>query len=286
MRQSLIVLCLAVALVTSPGSVAARSQLSAATDGQRPAEANPGTQEFSGPIQLFDDLYYVGTDFVSAYVLVTSDGLVMFDSLYNQFTAEALEAMEEIGLDPQRIRYVIVTHGHNDHFGGATQIQELSGARVAMTAPDWAMAGQSGIATPAPGGNIVISDGASLTIGNTTLNFYVTPGHTPGVASTEFRVHDGRREHKAFLFGGHNVTSNQADAFEMFIDSVERLQRDLSDIDVSLTSHPWAALIFQRAELLRSRASGEPHPFVDPEDFEAFLAERLENAQTRLAAVQ
>jgi metallo-beta-lactamase class B len=262
-----------------PATVSAQ-RLSAATDGQRPAEANPGTQKFAGPIQLFDDLYYVGTNFVSAYVLVTADGLIMFDSLYDEFTNDALAAIRDVGLDPTEIRYVVVTHGHDDHSGGVRRIREVSGARVVMTGEDWAMTDLDET------GNIVARDGDSIVLGDTVLNFYQTPGHTPGVLSTEFLVHDRGRPHKAFLFGGHNVTSNQAGAFEVFIDSVERLRRDLSGVEVSLTSHPWAALIFERSALLAARLPGGRNPFVDAEDFEAFLDERIDNARSRLAALR
>ena len=255
-----------------PGAMAQRP--SAATDGQRPATADPATQRLSVPIRIFDDLYFVGTDFVSAYIVETSDGLVLIDSLYQGFTRAMLEALDSIGLDPREIRYVLVSHGHTDHFGGALEIQELSGARVGATAADWELIEASGSALTR---DIVLADG------DTDFRFHVTPGHTPGVLSIEFPVHDGDQTHKAFFFGGHNVTANQPEAFEQFIASVERLQATLSDVDVNLTSHPWASLIFQRAEALAARAPGAPHPFVWPEDFEAFLDERLSSTRERLA---
>ena len=128
----------------------------------------------------------------------------------------------------------------------------------------------------------MIKDGDTLTLGDTTLKFYITPGHTPGVASMEFPVYDSGRKYKAFLFGGHNVTSNSPEAFEMFIASVKRLQATLTGVDVNLTSHPWAANIFERVEKLKARKPGDPNPFVAPEEFKAFLQERLEDAETRL----
>ncbi len=98
----------------------------------------------------------------------------------------------------------------------------------------------------------------------------------------EFPVYEQGRKYKAFLFGGHNVTSNQPEAFESFITSVKRLQATLTDVDVNLTSHPWGANIFEREEKLKMRKPGDPNPYVAPGEFKAFLQERLEDAQTRL----
>jgi metallo-beta-lactamase class B len=39
--------------------------------------------------------------------------------------------MRALGLDPARIKYVVLTHGHGDHWGGAKYLQDTFGARVA-----------------------------------------------------------------------------------------------------------------------------------------------------------
>ena len=272
----LIVLLLCAALPSAAQE--GQHKLSAATDGQRPADANPETQQLAGPIKLFDNLYYVGTNFVSAYLLVTSDGLIMIDSLYQGYTAPMLDSLRTLGFDPADIRYLILTHGHEDHTGGIDEVRAISRAKVAMSAEDWKLAGLMP--------ELTYADGDELTLGDTHIRFYLTPGHTKGVLSMQFTVKDGADKHEAFLFGGHNVTSNKVEDFSAMIASVQKLLGSLANIEVNLTSHPWAALMFQRAELLKMRKPGEPHPFVDGPDFTAFLAERLENSQQRLAEIK
>jgi metallo-beta-lactamase class B len=258
------------------------------SQGPRPAAANGQNAKAIPPFKIFDDLYYIGIDYVCAYILKTSDGLIMIDTLYGDFVNHPVEAMRQLGLNPKDIKYVLVTHGHQDHFGGAKQIQEISGARVVMTDADWALMerGNRGAADSMVRRDIVAKDGETLKLGDTGVKFYVTPGHTPGVLSMEFTVHESGKAHKAFLFGGANVTSNRPEDFEMFISSVKRLSSTLSGIDVNLTSHPWQAGILERAEKLQSRKPGAPNPFVAPEDFKAFLHERLIDAETRLAAAK
>jgi metallo-beta-lactamase class B len=252
--------------------------LSAATDGQRPANANPATQQFAGPLKIFDNLYYVGTTFVSAWLLVTSDGLILIDTLYEDHTGKAIEAIRALGYDPRAIRYVLITHGHQDHAGGLTEVLQVASPQVVISAADTALSGH----LP----DIMPGDGDTLTLGDTTVRFYLTPGHTPGVLSMQFTVRDGPNAHEAFLFGGHNVTSNSADALRAFIASVQRIRTLVSGMEVNLTSHPWAALVFQRTGLLEERRANAAHPFVDGADLVAFIDERLANAEQRLAAIE
>jgi len=257
----------------------------ARSQGPRPATASGQNAKAIPPFRIFDDLYYVGIDYVCSYVLKTSDGLIMIDTLYGDFVNHTVEAVRQLGMNPADIKYVLVTHGHQDHFGGAKMLQGLTGAHVVMTEADWTLMERStrGGSDSVVRRDVVAKDGETLRLGNTTIKFYITPGHTPGVLSMEFPVHEGKQEYKAFLFGGANVTSNRPEDFEMFIKSVQRLSIALSGIDVNLASHPWQAGILERGEKLASRKSGEPNPFVAPQDFKAFLQERLTDAQTRLA---
>src|SRR5437879_4047738 len=156
-------------------------------------------QENSKPVpafQVFDNLYYVGLDSICAYILKTSGGLILIDTLYEEFADQIPKSMQQVKLNPKDIKYIIVTHAHTDHTGGANALQALTGARVGMAELDWQMNG-TGTYMSSRGErrqfkpirrDLVIKEGDTLTLADTTIKFYITPGHTPGVTSIEFPV--------------------------------------------------------------------------------------------------
>src|ERR1044071_541973 len=83
-----------------------------------PNTAN-GKGDAAPPSQLFDNLYYVGKTDVGAWILKTSDGLVLFDTLNNPEEASNIiePGMRKLGLDPAQVKLVVLTHSHNDHTG-------------------------------------------------------------------------------------------------------------------------------------------------------------------------
>ncbi len=227
------------------------------------------------PFQIFDNLYYVGVDFVSAYVVETSDGLILIDALFANSADQLLENVRTLGFDPAEIRYVFVSHGHGDHAGGAPRVQEITGARVGMAAEDWAMTGE----TP----DLILTDGMEITLGDTAFTFFNTPGHTLGVTSMRFPVRDGDATYTAFMFGGMGTNFSGVPQAEMFLASVRRV-RGFEGIDVNITNHEGAGQIFARADRLASRGPSDPHPFVDPEAFRSWMAGLEESAAAKLAA--
>jgi metallo-beta-lactamase class B len=232
---------------------------------------------------VFDNLYYVGPGFVSVWLIPTNDGLILIDSAQEPYVDHVIANIRKSGFDPRNIKFILITHGHLDHFGGATKIQALSGARVAMLEEDWQLIETTGtanakLAAVAPKRDMVITEGATITAGATALKVYKLPGHTPGSASFEFTVHDGRESHKAFVFGGPGQR-NGVEGGTQFLSSIERLQRDFSDVDVAVHVHSWLATypypgggVFERAQALARRKAGEAHPFVDNPTWRRWLA--------------
>src|SRR5262245_24053868 len=90
------------------------------------------------PVKVFDNLYFLGQTEYSAWAVTTSAGIILVDTIYDYSVQEEVEGgMKKMGLDPASIKYVIVSHGHSDHSGGAKFLQDKYGARVILAAEDW-----------------------------------------------------------------------------------------------------------------------------------------------------
>jgi metallo-beta-lactamase class B len=244
-----------------------------------------GSDHWLQPTWAFDDLGYVGNDFVGVWVLRTSAGLILFDS--GESTAEVqahiLPGLKGLGLDPAAIRFVVVTHGHWDHYGGAKYLQETYGSRIAMSAEDWdlmdrlppgsieraPMFGADRADRPPPRRDMVIHDGDKLTLGDKTLVLYVTPGHTPGTLSALIPVTLHGKRHVLSLLGGTAFPrtlepSDTMGGLRAFSASIERLSKlsQAAGADGVINTHIFVDGSTQRLAAARTRKPGEGTPFV------------------------
>src|SRR3954466_8908582 len=98
-----------------------------------PAPAPDRVTWFIEPAKVFDNLYFVGTLIHSSWALTTSDGIILIDTLYDYASEEAIvEGLKKLGLNPANVKYVIITHAHGDHVGGAKLMQDRFGSRIVM----------------------------------------------------------------------------------------------------------------------------------------------------------
>src|ERR1700687_4777377 len=151
---------------------------------------------FAEPAKVFDNLYFVGSKIHSSWALTTSQGIILIDTLFTYNSEEEIVGgLKKLGLDPATVKYVIISHAHADHVGGAKMMQDRYGSRIVMGGPDWDSIEKSvnGYPQGKPKRDIVADDGQRITLDDTAVTLIATPGHTPGTLSMIFPVKDRGR---------------------------------------------------------------------------------------------
>ncbi len=238
------------------------------------------------PFKVFDNLYFVGIEYVASWLLVTDDGLILIDSLFGdeEYLDYLLGNIRKLGFDPADLKYIVLTQGHPDHYGQAFSLRDVTGAVIGTGLGDWELIENDLWSTIAPRRGWAIEDGETLTLGDTTIEFMITPGHTSGTVSLEFTVVDGDESYQAFLAGGTSVRSHDPAVHNRFIDDMERIKR-IEGIEVQINNHPFIDDLFARQRLLDNREEGKTHPFVSRENFIAFVDYRIRVAEDQLQGI-
>ena len=245
------------------------------------------------PTQLFDNLYVIGRSGTVVYAITTSEGIILIDSGYEGQTESVLmPGLVELGLDPADIEYVVIAHGHRDHFGGARYLQDRYGARIVLAAEDWDLLEQAdtGVdeAPPPPTRDLEAVEGIPITLGDTSVTLAAVPGHTPGSIGLIFPVRDGGASHTAGLFGGTILLSSRIsdEGLRQYLRSIAYFAEvaGREGVDVEIQNHPIFDSMLEKLAKLKARDAGAPHPFVVGEAvYQGFLNVISECTQVELA---
>jgi metallo-beta-lactamase class B len=218
------------------------------------------------PKKAFDDLYWMGTPSRSTWALTTSDGIILYDT-QSVYDAEDIivGGLKKFGLDPANVKYVIISHAHENEVGGAKLLQERYGAHIVMGAGDWDMVDESvnGFPKGKPKRDIIATDGMKITLGGTTVTIYLMPGHTPGTISGIFEVHDHGRPLTVAYSGGTEFNFvNDVPHFDTYLASERKFAAIAAAVGATIimgnqSQFDGAALKLRN---LADRRSGEPHP--------------------------
>lgn len=232
------------------------------------------------PFRIAGKLYYVGNQKDSSHLIDTGDGLILIDTPRDPYSAETIRSsMEELGFSVSQLKYIIVTHGHFDHWEGVPQLVEWSGAETFLGRLDLQL-------NPGFAPDHLLEDGDLIRLGDTEIMCMFTPGHTVGAFSFFFHVEEGGQRYRVGMFGGTG-TNQVSKAFldrcglkyhqrGDFYRSIERLKNE--HVDIMIGNHPGQSNTKEKYE---RRLAGEKNPFIDPNEWVPFL----ESTRVRLDAL-
>jgi metallo-beta-lactamase class B len=218
------------------------------------------------PAKIFDDLYFVGTRDRSAWVLPSSQGLILIDTTF-EYEAEPVivGGLSKLGFDPASVKYVLISHAHAGEVGGAKLMQDRFGSRIVIGEADWEMIEKSVNRFPngKPRRDVIAADGQKITLGERSVTLVSMPGHTDGTVSMLFQVKDNGKPLTVAYSGGTEFNFiNDVPHFDTYIYSAHKFAAaaDAAAATVLLTNQSEFDSAASKIRMLASRRPGETHP--------------------------
>jgi metallo-beta-lactamase class B len=264
-------------------------------------QADPESRSWNQPIapfRIIGNLYYVGASDITSYLIATAQGLIVIDGGFVETAPQIRDNIAKLGFRVSDVRILLNSHAHYDHAGGLAALKAWSGARLLASPGDAPLLEAGGRATPQFGDRFLfppvkvdhlLHDGEAVTLGGTTLEAHLTPGHTPGCTTWSMRVAEGGEDHDVVfvcstsVLPGYRLTGPQS-TYPGIADDYARTFATLAALpcDVFLAAH--AGFFGGEDKARRLRAGARPNPFIDPQGYRAYLAVAEAAYRARLAA--
>lgn len=246
------------------------------------------------PYRVASNLYYVGTNYLASFLIVTPQGDILINPDYEESVPLIRASVEKLGFRFSDIKIILISHAHDDHAAGCAVAKKLTGAKLMVMDADVKEIENGGAGdfqyaqhwTPVKVDR-TLHDGDKVTLGGMTLVAHLTPGHTKGCTTWTTEVTDKGHVYHVVIVGSPNVNSGYKlvgnSQYPQIASDFEKTFRVLKSLpcDIFVGAH---GVYFDMDDKLKRMGSGGVNPFVDPDGYRAYVQEREQAFRTELAA--
>jgi metallo-beta-lactamase class B len=257
---------------------------------QRPSIAPEWTARIK-PFQVMGNIYYVGTQDLSSFLITGPDGDVIIDTGVEENAGTVIDNIRSLGFSVKDVRIILTTQAHYDHVGAHAKLKQESGARVLVAAGDAPVVQGGGEGDylfgpeyhyPPTKVDGIVKDGDVVRLGPIALTAHLTPGHTKGTTTWTLPVKDSAgRDHQAVFLGSTTVNPGTKLVMNDKYPTIEADYRHAFEVEKSLNCDVFLAAhasVFNAPSKAAAAAAGKGDAaFVDPQGCRAAI-ERSEKA--------
>lgn len=240
------------------------------------------------PFQIAGNLYYVGTDDLASYLIVTPKGNILINSDLEANVPMIKASIEKLGFKFSDTKILLISHAHLDHAAGSALIKQQTKAKYMVMDADVSLVQSGGrsdfhyandASTYFPPSTVdkILHDGEQIKLGGAVLTAHLTPGHTKGCTTWSMQLIDHGKQYQVVMVGSLNVNPGYQlvhnKAYPTIAQDYERAIKVLKSLpcDIFLGAHAGYFDLKKKYFLLNIGAS---NPFVDPAGYKKHVAQK------------
>ncbi len=243
------------------------------------AQGNPDWHRAFPAFKIAGNLYYVGTADLAVYLIHTPQGNILINSDFEQDVPMIRASIEKLGFRYNDTKIHLISHAHGDHDQATGLIKAQTDAKLMVMEAD--VAEEESTAPGRPGAHVdrSLHDGDTVELGGSKLTAHLTPGHTKGCTTWTMQVEEGGRKLNAVIVGSPNVNPGYVlvgnKKYPQIAEDYVKTFSVLKSLpcDLFLGAHGSYFDLIGKYEKMKA---GGPNPFIDPDGYRAYVAERDE----------